>query len=315
MTTGLAAAAAAEADSTPTVLDLSQSFSYAPSFDDSPGSSSLVKTTLSQPKLIRAITVLEKGQIVFEYARDDVDPTQTFPVYSVTKSFVSLIIGMLIDDGILSLDETLGDVFLNKRCIDGVLWNKVDQADFVQEVTIEEMLTMTSGLLNPNIDPDEVDWTDPYVQANHGDANLTHTLNYLDASGEKGEFHYVLTSQILGYVIKERSGLTPRQFAKERIFPLLGISDDEIKWKENHDGLQQSFSGLHLNQEQMSKFGQLYLQRGLAGGDDASRVVSDRWVEESTTPKIGAGFPGLSMGYLFWPCKSTFLLYLRLRDA
>lgn len=287
----------------PTFVDLSADLEYSPYHNANPGSDALLDTIASQPDPIRTALVLEHGKIVASYARDDVVADSAYPVFSVTKSWISLMIGMLIDDGALMLNETLGDIFLDKRCPDGVIWALVEEADFVQNVTIHEMLTMTSGLVSPAIELDMDLWSHPYVQANHGGANLTDSLNYLEI-GTKGELSYVGTSQILSYVIMERSALTPRQFANERIFPLLGIDGSKILWDENYDEMQHAFSGLYLTPEQMAKFGQLYLQKGLAAGSSpGSRIVSEEWVQESSSRQADPGFPGLSYGYLFWLCE------------
>lgn len=305
--------------SSPTIVDLSSpSLEYSSNHNANPGSDALLDAIASSKDPIRNVLVLEHGKIVASYVRDDVAAELPYPVFSITKSWLSLMIGMLIDDGALAVDETLGDVFYDKRCIDGIVWEYVEEADFVKNVTIQEMLTMSSGLVDPTfdflaegaggIDADtegnvEMDWSDPAVLANLGGANLTDTLNYLTVEGTKGQFSYVGTSQIMSYVVMERSGLTPRQFASERIFPLLGIEDSEIKWDENYDSMSHAFSGLHLTQEQMAKFGQLYLQRGLAGSSPDARVVSDEWVEATSSSKANPGWPGMSYGYLFWLCK------------
>mmetsp|Transcript_15440 Transcript_15440/g.31216 ORF Transcript_15440/g.31216 Transcript_15440/m.31216 type:complete len:328 (+) Transcript_15440:185-1168(+) len=313
----VAAAASCVTAAPTTIVDLSSSdLEYSPSHNANPGADALFATIDSSQDPIRNALVLEHGKVVASYVRDDVNEELPYPVFSITKSWLSLLIGMLIDDGALSLDETLGEVFYDKRCINGIVWEYVDEADFVKNVTIQEMLTMSSGLVDlldltsGSDTPDggvdggmEMDWSDPYVLANLGGANLTDALNYLDVA-TKGEFSYVYTSQILGYVVLERSGLTPRQFASERVFPLLGIDDNAIEWDENYDDMQHAFSGLHLNQEQMAKFGQLYLQRGLAGSSPNARVISEEWVEATSSAHAYPGWPGMTYGYLFWLCES-----------
>jgi len=88
--------------------------------------------------------VIENGTIVSSYVRDDVDPKEPADVYSVTKGWISFLFGTLVHDGKLSLDETLGDIFP-----DDDSWASVTDGstDFRKGVTVEELLTMTSGLL------------------------------------------------------------------------------------------------------------------------------------------------------------------------
>jgi CubicO group peptidase (beta-lactamase class C family) len=134
-------------NNTPSIIDLSQDFPQdkaAMAF--SPGAAA-IQQAASQDPLIRAAIVLEHGDIVASFHRDDVDPNETtYQVFSATKSWTSLLIGMLIEDGQLSLNETLGDVFSNNDT-----WADVTDGstDFRKNVTIEEMLTMSSGLISP----------------------------------------------------------------------------------------------------------------------------------------------------------------------
>ena len=301
----LGIAPTAIAAASPSIVDLSTDLRYSDSHNASPGAQSLLDAINSSTDNIRTVMVLERGQIVASYIRDDIDASDTYNIYSATKSFMSLLVGILMDDGSLSLDDTLGDVFTNTA------WEKVEMADYVQSVTIEEMLTMTSGLVNPPASSEEysnVDWEDPasYIANlggvhNYGGGDLIDSLNYLEVKESgRGDFDYILMSQILGYVVLERSGLTPLQFATERLFPLIGIDPNAIGWDENDDGMQHSFSGMRLNPDQMARFGQLLLQRGLAGPD--SRVVSEEYVEMSLSTQVDASslFPGMSYGYLFW---------------
>ena len=92
--------------------------------------------------------VIENGSIVSSYHRDDVDPNETHEVNSVTKSWMSLLFGIMVDDGLLSLDTTLGEIFSNDD-----EWADVTDGstDFRKGVTVRELLTMTSGLIdNPS---------------------------------------------------------------------------------------------------------------------------------------------------------------------
>ena len=303
------------ASASPSIVDLSTDhLQYSDYHNASPGAQSLLDAIDSSTDSIRSVIILERGQIVTSYIRDDIDVSDTYNIYSATKSFMSIIVGMLIDDGSLSLDDTLGDVFDNST----VVWANVRETDYIQSVTIEEILTMTSGLVNPSVTSEaysNVDWEDPtsYIENlsgvhNYGGGDLIDSLNYLEVKESgRGDFDYILMSQILGYVVLKRSGLSPLEFATERILPLIGIDPDAMEWDENDDGMQHSFSGMRLNADQMARFGQLILQRGLAGPD--SRVVSEDYVEMALSSQVDASsfFPGMSYGYLFWKIDGTMM--------
>lgn len=166
---------------------------------------------------------------------------------------------------------------------------------------------MSSGLISPPL-PDEVMdpsfvMTDEMIEADFaaalaaGGANLTDSLGQPDI-GPKGEFSYLGASNIISYVIKTRSGLTPREYLSANVMQQLDIGEDEYGWEQNADGVENAYRGLELAPLQMAKFGQLYLQEGQYKEDDY--LVSKGWVEASLTthavnPETQAGY-----GYFFW---------------
>ena len=211
---------------------------------------------------------------------------------------------MLVESDLLSLNETLGDIFTDSEAWGGVI--DEETIDFRKNVTIEDMLTMSSGLIDPPL-PDEVMdpsfvMTDEMLEADFvggqvGGANLTHSLG-LPNIGTKGEFSYLAASNIMSYVIQTRSGLSPREYLSANVMQKLNIGEDEYGWEQNADGVELGYHGLELTPLQMAKFGQLYLQEGQYKEDNY--LVSKSWVEDSLTthavnPETQSGY-----GYLFW---------------
>jgi len=273
---------------TPRIIDLSQDIPQdKAAMTSSPGASAIQQAAAKDP-LIRAAIVLEHGDIVASYHREDVDLNETtFMVHSTTKSWTSLIVGMMVEDGLLSLDETLGDIFPNDEA-----WADVTDGstEFRKNVTVEEMLTMTSGLITtPN------NFWDP----SWGGSSLEDSLSYPEI-GVKGEFSYLLVSNIPSYIIKERSGINPRQYLAERVMDKLGIGEDEYDWQQNDDGVEFGYHGLKLTPNQMAKFGQLYLQGGRIDPSNDERLISQEWIDASFTQHATEDDFGLPYGYLFW---------------
>jgi len=119
-------------------------------------------------------------------------------------------------------------------------------------------------------------------------------------------FSYLPFSTIMSYVIQEKTGMSPRKYAAEKVFPALGMNDSEIGWWQNQDGMEYSYHGLELTATQMAKFGQLYLQGGVSSPD--SHLISPKWVSISTSPLVekfyienaeGQTITG-KFGYLIW---------------
>ena len=272
-----------------TIVDLSADLEPSTEYDDNAAFDLSLQRAAKEMPLVRTVLVLERGRIISSYSREDVDATETSDVYSVTKSWTGLIIGKIVEDGLLSINETLGNIWPDPY---KEIWPNVESAEEIRAVTIESMLTMTSGLIDP---------TDLFTMAmqdreNLGGATLIDSLSF-PAIGEVGEFSYLSTSNILSYVILKRSGLTPREYAVLHIFPYLGISDNKIVWDHNDNKAEHAYTGLHLNIVHMAKFGQLYLQGGYSNPETS--IISTEWVQLSTTSQI-AEAEGLKYGYFTW---------------
>ncbi|KAL9179786.1 hypothetical protein ACHAXT_007756 [Thalassiosira profunda] len=265
----------------------------------------------SSDPLLRAAVVLENGKVVAKYYRGDpqVDPDTPNQVWSTTKSWTSLLIGLLVDEGKLSVEETLGDIFT-----DEAVW--ADVADARKNITVHEMLTMSSGLHTPaaqsidkmlELSEEEVPATLEALLNDGGitggGTSLSHSLAFPD-TGVTGEFHYLGSSQILSYVITERSGMTPREYLAAKVMPALGIKEDEYNWLQNADGVELAFHGLEVTAMQMAKFGQLYLQGGQS--KPGHQIISRSWVNADSFQqhRVDPDLFKMPYGYLFWAVSS-----------
>jgi len=280
-----------------------------------------VMTAASSDLLIRTTLVLENGKIVAKYIRDDVEENEPNHVWSTTKSWTSLLIGLLVDEGLLEIEDTLGDIFKDDDAWSQVLDGSVETR---KAVTIEEMLTMTSGLVSlPSIEElaqmsseKLAEFVKAVEDATEGAGGSSLSRSLADPEiGTKGEFAYLSTSQILSYVIKERTGMTPRELLKSKVMPALGIAEEEYNWLQNEDEVEYGYHGLELTALQMAKFGQLYLQGGKSKPSSAldkpqttsrarnvtHEVISKSWIQDTFTPYAREStFFNLNYGYLFW---------------
>ena len=96
----------------------------------SPGSQAIMEYGKNSTR-VRTVMVLEDGKVVAKYIRDDVDENKPHDVRSVTKSWTSLLIGMIIEEGKLSLNTTLGSIFPNETA-----WELADEKDFRKAITV-----------------------------------------------------------------------------------------------------------------------------------------------------------------------------------
>jgi len=280
--------------SNPVIVDLSKDFETSKSFNDSPGMDMVNKLAASWPNT-RVVTVIQNGKMVGEYVRDDdVDPNQIRLVHSVTKAVSGMLFGILVDQYGTSINTTLGEFFPNETD-----WNLVDESniDYMKSLSAYEILTMTTGL-------GQFCFYNGNCTSVHGGSDLQSTLAWPIKEGERGIWNYMAVWNILSYVIKEVTDLTPRELLAAEILPALGIEDADIGWRLEEGGnpvdIEQGANGMELTTKQMAKIGQLVIQKGLAVPEGDTMVLSSKWIETLLSPKIPLPAAGAMYGYQQW---------------
>src|SRR5690554_3421725 len=86
-----------------------------------------------------SFTVADKENVLFDYKKEPYLKEGMQLVFSITKSFTSLAIGMLYDKGLIDLDETIIKYFKDE------LPETYDPK--LESITIRHLLTMTTGIV------------------------------------------------------------------------------------------------------------------------------------------------------------------------
>merc|ERR1712238_259009 len=159
----------------------------------------------------------------------------------------------------LTLTDTLGEVFSNNE---EYAWSTIEDVTEIRckkGATIQELLTMTSGLTSgASLNVFEEGFMNPWDIPNSFGTDLPSSLSIPDCFAElRGNFSYMENSNILSYVIKEVTTLSPKDYADATLFPALGINATAWKWEANDEGIQTSFSQMRLTGRQMAKVAQL----------------------------------------------------------
>jgi len=182
--------------------------------------------------------------------------------HSLCKSITALAVGILIEEGVLSLNERLTDIF-SKRAF---------SIDFVRQkdITIRHLLNMSAGIaFNEVGSVTYEDWVEGYFSSN---------LKFVP--GTKF-FYNSMNSYMLSAAIKEKTGRDMFDLLYERIFLPMGIT--EVCWEKCPKGITKGGWGLYMKLEDMMKFGKLFLDRGVWNGE---RLVSAEWIDEMTAKQI-----------------------------
>lgn len=242
---------------------------------------------------------IECGQIVAEkYDQIVADENTYLPIYSITKTWVAMLFGVMAREGLISINETLYDIWPNET-----IWEAVDDAEVRQEVTIEQIVQFRGGFELPesvgqDLFTDMTEREPGQYEAGGKDFNASINYHLLNTSNAE-TFEYLTVGNLASYIILERTGMTPEQYMSAKVFPLLGITEDDYKWDSNADGVSQGFHGLSMTVTAMSKLPMLYLQRGMANEND--RIIDEEWIDASFT--LGDSNPNNTwgkFGYITW---------------
>jgi CubicO group peptidase (beta-lactamase class C family) len=236
---------------------------------------------------MRSLLVVRDGRLAFEryYGGWNVDTLAD--VRSVTKSVVSTLVGIALEQGYLaSLDQPITD-FLGRPTYRVSLEHAL--------VTVRHLLTMTSGFAWA--EAGETAYNDWIRSEDHVDYLLTQPFE--TSPGEAFSYNSAAV-HLLGVVLEEATGVALPQYADRVLFEPLGVA--RRRWEELADGHVNGGAGLDLRPRDLARLGQLFLQEGWSG---RRSIVPTAWVEEATTKRF-TGFGGVgpvaqvSYGYLWW---------------
>ena len=229
---------------------------------------------------VKACVIKRNGKIVLDYHKNDKMATKQHKINSCTKSITSALIGICIDKGLIDgLDVTIERYFAEHLL-----------EDEKKEITIRHLLTMTDGLDWPELE----EWNGFAPMLYQKDmAGYVLGRNLIHHPGEHMNYNSG-ASQLLGEIITISTGMSVVEFAKKELLEPLGIHD--FTWWER-EGHALTADGLKMTMEDMVKFGELYLNKGIYKG---KRILPEKWIEESFIPRFLTYTDIGSYGYHWW---------------
>lgn len=262
------------------------------------------------------IVVQKNGTRVYEAYFNECSATDAIHIFSVTKSILSALFGIAMDQGyVKSANQNVLDFFPDYPVLPGETG--------IQSVTIKDLLAMTA--------PYKYD-TEPYDEFFTSE-NWVHTgLDFLGGHKPAGTFYYspIIGAHILAGILTHATGVSVLDFASEHLFSPLEIQiphnvilasrEDQmayyakdrhpVSWVVDAQGINTGSWGLALTPGDMAKIGQLYLNHGLW---DGKQIIPERWIRESI--QTHARWNELSYGYLWWIIDETDPIFAAMGDG
>jgi CubicO group peptidase (beta-lactamase class C family) len=180
-----------------------------------------------------ALRVERGDEVVFDAAaglaslerETPLTPADRFRIASATKTFTAVLVLQLVDEGVLTLEDTVGE------WLDDPV---VGRIPYVDRITLRQLLNHTSGVYD-YFDGDSTFWQDAYFGEGADWARIwtpLEVLAYVDgarhapyfAPGE-GSYYSNTGYVLLGLIVEEAAGQGYAEQLRDRILAPLGLED------------------------------------------------------------------------------------------
>lgn len=230
---------------------------------------------------LHSLVVSHRGNVAFEYHAPGHSATRLENIKSASKSIISTLIGIAIDRKLIrGVDEPIVRWFPELR-------KAADRR--TQAITIEDLLTMRSGLESTS--------GNEYGRWVRSRNWVRYALDRPLVSDPGTSMEYSTgTSHILSAILTKASGRSTRQLANDVLATPLGFS--LARWPRDPQGIYFGGNEMLMTPRQMVAYGELYLNRGRARGQ---QVVSSEWVDTSCVPRTRSRWDSdREYGYGWW---------------
>lgn len=248
---------------------------------------------LEEAKLeTHGLVMLRHGERIAEGWWHPYTPETPHILHSLSKSFTSTAVGFAVSEGLLTVEDPVASFFPDKL--------PDELTPHAQAMRVKHLLMMSTG--------HKADFTDTAFGRQDGDW----VRNFFEHPPEEAPGSLFVYNNMATYmcsaIVTKVTGLSAHDYLMPRLFTPLGMGNPF--WTACPKGNSSGAFGLRLTTEQISRFGQFLLQKGMWEG---RQLLPATWVEEaSSTQIISAGFDdkedtpanewNRGYGYQFWKC-------------
>ena len=241
----------------------------------------------SREQVTLSLLLVHRGDIIHERYAPGVDMSTRTRTWSTAKSIASTLIGMLVDEGALSLDEPLGSPFIPETA---------DGNDPRSAITLRHVLNMSSGL--ETVDNRGLEYaigSGLSYWAGASSAIGARSRALIREPGTNWDYENYDTLLAI-YAMKQALGEEAyREFPRKRLLDKIGMQNTLISTDRFGDFVLSS--QVYTNARDLGRFGLLYLQNGVWNDE---RLVSREWVDFVRTPAPATAERGNFYGGQFW---------------
>lgn len=239
-------------------------------------------------RVATSMLVLKHGQIVHEAYYQDTHADDRRISWSIAKSYLSVLFGILIDEGhIASLDDNI------------VKYAPSLKGGAYDRATVRNVLQMSSG----------VTFDEDYLSFRSDINRMGRILAFggkMDAFAEGLKVNFAkpgdvwqytsIDTHVIGMVARGATGRRISDLMAEKVIAPLGMERAPY-YLTDGDGVEFVLGGLNMTTRDFGRFGQMVLQDGMWQGQ---RVAPAGWITASTTPSAPTQPEELGYGYQWW---------------
>ncbi len=206
--------------------------------------------------------------------------------FSMSKSYISTLVGVAIKDNIINIDDKVCD-FLPEYC-----------GEKEKLLTIKNLLTMSSGL----------NWNESYynplgkiAEAYYGNnlKKLVMNLKVIEPPGKVFKY-YSCNTQLLAFILENTTGKSINEYASEKLWIPMGAKHPALWNTDKKEGDEKAFCCINSNARDFARIGKLYMNNGNWNG---TQIIDSTYVSQATSAADlldKDGNKNLNYGYQFW---------------
>ncbi|NJK87141.1 MAG: serine hydrolase [Bacteroidales bacterium] len=232
----------------------------------------------------RALLIFINNNIVFEKYYYDTQPSHISSTFSVSKSFLSTLTGILIENGyIRSIDEPITNYI-----------TELKKYDHFNQITIKYLLQMSSGLK----------WNKDKIFDDDGryyySSNIRRMILRSQMESEPGKSwkYKNIDTELLCWVLEKSSNCHISELMQKYLWEPLGAEYNASWSLDRKGGVEKASSSLNASPRDLLKFGCLYLNTGKFNGN---LILSEDWINQiyNTAPAPNQQ-EYIKHNYLWW---------------
>ena len=232
-----------------------------------------------QSSVVHNLLCIKDGKVILECSHPGYSVNTWHLSHSMSKVLVSLAIGFLVSDGVITLDDKILNFFRDAKYRD----------ERFEDITLRHLLSMTSGVRFGEAGViSESDWTEAFFNS-----------ALLHSPGERFDYNSMNT-YILGCIVVKLTGKSLTDFLTERLLTPLKITN--FFWELGPEGIEKGGFGVFMSCESWAKIGMLFLNNGKFEGKE---IISSNWISESIMPHVSVpdNLGDYNYGYKVWVSK------------